>query len=37
MKNVIFEQKKIKLWGGGGEQYFAGNKTKIMQHVLKMQ
>jgi hypothetical protein len=34
MDNVLFEQKKIKLWN---EQYFVQNKTEIMQYVLKMQ
>jgi hypothetical protein len=34
MKNVLFEQKKIKLWN---QQHFVENKTEIMQHVLNMQ
>jgi hypothetical protein len=34
MKNVLFEQKKIKLWN---KQHLVGNETEIMQHVLKMQ
>jgi hypothetical protein len=34
MKNVLFEQKKVKLWN---KQYFVENKREMMQHVLKMQ
>jgi hypothetical protein len=34
IKNVLFEQKKIKLWS---KQNFVENKTEIMQHILKMQ
>jgi hypothetical protein len=34
MKNVLLEQKKIKL---GNEQHFVGNKAEIMQYILKMQ
>jgi hypothetical protein len=34
MKNVLFEQKKIKLQN---EQHSVENKTELMQHVLKMQ
>jgi hypothetical protein len=34
MKNVLFEQKKIKSWD---QRNFVENKTEIMQHVLKIQ
>jgi hypothetical protein len=34
MKNVLFEQKKIKLLN---KWHFVENETKIMQHILKMQ
>jgi hypothetical protein len=34
MKNVLVEQKKIKL---SNKPYFVENKTEIMQNVLKMQ
>jgi hypothetical protein len=34
MKNVLFDQKKIKLWN---KWNFVENKTEIMQHALKMQ
>ena len=34
MKNVLFEQKKVKFWN---KQHFVENKTEIMQQVLKMQ
>ena len=34
MKNVLFEETKIKLWK---KCHFVENKTEIMQHVLKMQ
>jgi hypothetical protein len=34
MKNVLFEQEKIKLWNTWD---FVENKTEIMQHALKMQ
>jgi hypothetical protein len=34
MKNVLFEQQKIKL---RNKQHFVKNKTEIMQHALKMQ
>jgi len=33
MKNVLFMQKKIKLWN---KWCFVENKTEILQHVLKM-
>jgi hypothetical protein len=32
MKNVLFEQKKHKVWN---TQQFVENKTEILQHVLK--
>jgi hypothetical protein len=33
---MIFEHKKIKLWGGGeGTQNFVEKTTEIMWHVLK--
>ena len=32
MKNILFEQKKIKSWN---KQHFVENRTEIMQHVLK--
>jgi len=34
MKNVLFEQKKLKL---GNKQHLVRSKMEIMQHVLKMQ
>jgi hypothetical protein len=34
MKNVLFEQKKIKPWI---KQHFVENKTMLMQHVLNIQ
>jgi hypothetical protein len=34
MKNVLFEQEKIKVQN---KWHFVKNKTEIMQHVLKMQ
>ena len=34
MKNVLFEQKNIKLWH---KQYFIENKMQMMQDVLKIQ
>jgi hypothetical protein len=34
MKNVLFEQKKVKLWS---KHHFVENKREIMQHVLKLQ
>jgi hypothetical protein len=33
MKNVVFEEKKIKL---RKEQHFVENKTEIMQHIFKI-
>jgi hypothetical protein len=33
MKNMLFEQKKIKL---KNKQYFVENKKEIMKHVLQM-
>jgi hypothetical protein len=34
VKNILFEQKKIKLWN---KEHFLEDKTEIMQHALKMQ
>jgi hypothetical protein len=34
MKNVLFQQKKIKLWN---KRYFVQNNTEIVQRVLQMQ
>jgi hypothetical protein len=34
VKNVLFEQKKIKLFN---KEHFLEDKTEIMQHVLRMQ
>jgi len=34
MKNMLLEQKKIKLWTA---QHFVEKKPEIMQHVFKMQ
>jgi len=34
MKNVLFEEKKIKWWN---KQHFIENKTDITQYVLKIQ
>jgi len=34
MNNILFEQRKIKLWN---KLYLVENKTEIMQPVLKMQ
>jgi hypothetical protein len=33
LENVLFEQKKVKLWN---KQHFVENKTEIIQRVLKM-
>ena len=33
LKNVLFEQRKVKLWN---KQHFVENKTEIIQHILKM-
>jgi hypothetical protein len=34
MENILFEQRKIKLWN---KQHFVETEADIMQHVLKMQ
>ena len=36
LKDVLFEQKKIKFWNKWPFFFFL-NKTEIMQHVLKVQ
>jgi hypothetical protein len=33
LKNVLFEQKKVKLWN---KWHFVENKTELRNHILKM-